>query len=106
MPPIVQVTDLRKHYGEIEAVRGISFFVERGEVFDFAALDTERFEQRELGERLQIFDLRAVQLKLGQGRQLSERRDVFDLRAPQIQPIELLQLAERREIAHLVDGGA
>ena len=33
MPPIVQVTDLRKHYGEIEAVRGISFFVERGEVF-------------------------------------------------------------------------
>ncbi len=33
MPPIVQVTDLRKRYGEIEAVRGISFFVEPGEVF-------------------------------------------------------------------------
>jgi ABC-2 type transport system ATP-binding protein len=33
MPPIVQVTDLRKRYGDIEAVRGISFFVEPGEVF-------------------------------------------------------------------------
>jgi ABC-2 type transport system ATP-binding protein len=33
MPPIVQVTDLRKRYGQIEAVRGISFFVEPGEVF-------------------------------------------------------------------------
>ena len=33
MTPIVQVTDLRKRYGEIEAVRGISFFVEPGEVF-------------------------------------------------------------------------
>jgi len=33
MPPIVQVNDLRKRYGEIEAVRGISFFVEPGEVF-------------------------------------------------------------------------
>ncbi|MGH2471743.1 MAG: ABC transporter ATP-binding protein [Candidatus Limnocylindria bacterium] len=33
MPPIVQVTDLRKRYGEIEAVRGISFDVEQGEVF-------------------------------------------------------------------------
>src|SRR6266550_2669827 len=31
--PIVQVTDLRKRYGDIEAVRGISFFVEPGEVF-------------------------------------------------------------------------
>ena len=33
MTPIVQVNDLRKRYGEIEAVRGISFFVESGEVF-------------------------------------------------------------------------
>ena len=33
MTPIVQVADLRKRYGEIEAVRGISFFVEPGEVF-------------------------------------------------------------------------
>src|SRR5438105_4609496 len=33
MPPIVQVNDLRKRYGDIEAVRGISFFVEPGEVF-------------------------------------------------------------------------
>ena len=33
MPPIVQVADLRKRYGEIEAVRGISFVVEAGEVF-------------------------------------------------------------------------
>ena len=33
MPPIVQVDDLRKRYGDIEAVRGISFFVEPGEVF-------------------------------------------------------------------------
>jgi ABC-2 type transport system ATP-binding protein len=33
MPPIVQVRDLRKRYGEIEAVRGISFTVEAGEVF-------------------------------------------------------------------------
>jgi ABC-2 type transport system ATP-binding protein len=33
MPPIVQVNDLRKRYGEIEAVRGVSFTVEPGEVF-------------------------------------------------------------------------
>src|SRR5438094_9925915 len=33
MPPIVQVADLRKRYGEIEAVRGISFDVQQGEVF-------------------------------------------------------------------------
>jgi ABC-2 type transport system ATP-binding protein len=33
MTPIVQVVDLRKRYGDIEAVRGISFDVERGEVF-------------------------------------------------------------------------
>jgi len=33
MTPIVQVNDLRKRYGEIEAVRGISFFVEPGQVF-------------------------------------------------------------------------
>src|SRR5216117_4588597 len=33
MPPVVQVNNLRKRYGEIEAVRGISFQVETGEVF-------------------------------------------------------------------------
>jgi ABC-2 type transport system ATP-binding protein len=33
MPPIVQVNDLRKRYGDIDAVRGISFVVEPGEVF-------------------------------------------------------------------------
>src|SRR5438445_13459455 len=33
MPSVVQVNDLRKRYGEIEAVRGISFQVESGEVF-------------------------------------------------------------------------
>jgi ABC-2 type transport system ATP-binding protein len=33
MPAIVQVSDLRKRYGDIEAVRGISFSVEAGEVF-------------------------------------------------------------------------
>jgi ABC-2 type transport system ATP-binding protein len=33
MPAIVQVTDLRKRYGQIEAVRGITFSVEAGEVF-------------------------------------------------------------------------
>ena len=33
MPPIVTVRDLRKRYGEIEAVAGISFEVQKGEVF-------------------------------------------------------------------------
>src|SRR5438445_1239857 len=33
MPSVVQVNDLRKRYGEIEAVRGITFEVESGEVF-------------------------------------------------------------------------
>jgi ABC-2 type transport system ATP-binding protein len=33
MTAIVQVTDLRKRYGDIEAVRGITFAVETGEVF-------------------------------------------------------------------------
>jgi ABC-2 type transport system ATP-binding protein len=33
MAPIVQVADLKKRYGDIEAVRGITFDVEQGEVF-------------------------------------------------------------------------
>ena len=33
MPPILQVRDLVKKYGEFEAVKGISFTVEEGEVF-------------------------------------------------------------------------
>jgi ABC-2 type transport system ATP-binding protein len=31
--PAIEVTDLRKSYGPVEAVRGLSFNVERGEVF-------------------------------------------------------------------------
>jgi ABC-2 type transport system ATP-binding protein len=31
--PAIEVTDLRKSYGPVEAVRGLSFDVERGEVF-------------------------------------------------------------------------
>ena len=31
--PAIEVTDLRKSYGDVEAVRGVSFAVERGEVF-------------------------------------------------------------------------
>jgi ABC-2 type transport system ATP-binding protein len=33
MPAAVTVTDLRKSYGHLEAVRGVSFEIERGEVF-------------------------------------------------------------------------
>src|SRR5258708_969807 len=33
MAAIVSVKELRKRYGEIEAVRGISFEVEEGEIF-------------------------------------------------------------------------
>ena len=33
MPPVIEVTDLRKSYGNVEAVRGVSFSVGRGEVF-------------------------------------------------------------------------
>jgi len=33
MPPAVIVTDLRKSYGQLEAVRGVSFEIEQGEVF-------------------------------------------------------------------------
>src|SRR5438105_4676490 len=33
MPPAIAVTDLRKSYGQLEAVRGISFEIEAGEVF-------------------------------------------------------------------------
>ena len=29
----IEVHDLRKSYGDVEAVRGVSFSVERGEVF-------------------------------------------------------------------------
>jgi ABC-2 type transport system ATP-binding protein len=31
--PMIQVQDLHKRYGQVEAVRGVSFFVEQGEVF-------------------------------------------------------------------------
>src|SRR3954453_23097077 len=34
-PPAIEVTDLTKSYGEVEAVRGVSFTVPRGEVFGF-----------------------------------------------------------------------
>jgi ABC-2 type transport system ATP-binding protein len=34
-PPAIEVTDLVKSYGDIEAVRGVSFSVPRGEVFGF-----------------------------------------------------------------------
>src|ERR1700758_4351488 len=33
--PVVQVTDLVKRYGELEAVRGINFEVQPGETFGF-----------------------------------------------------------------------
>jgi ABC-2 type transport system ATP-binding protein len=32
-PPAIEVRDLRKTYGELEAVRGIDFSVERGEIY-------------------------------------------------------------------------
>lgn len=32
---IIEVTDLRKHYGDVEAVKGISFSVAGGEIFGF-----------------------------------------------------------------------
>ena len=31
--PAIEVTDLHKSYGAVEAVRGVSFSVQRGEVF-------------------------------------------------------------------------
>jgi ABC-2 type transport system ATP-binding protein len=34
-PPAIEVTDLGKSYGDVEAVRGVSFTVPRGEVFGF-----------------------------------------------------------------------
>src|ERR1044071_2875606 len=34
-PPAIEVTDLTKTYGDVEAVRGVSFAVPRGEVFGF-----------------------------------------------------------------------
>jgi ABC-2 type transport system ATP-binding protein len=34
-PPAIEVDDLAKTYGEVEAVRGVSFTVARGEVFGF-----------------------------------------------------------------------
>src|SRR5438105_15929753 len=33
--PAIEVEDLRKRYGEVEAVRGVSFSVAEGEVFSF-----------------------------------------------------------------------
>jgi ABC-2 type transport system ATP-binding protein len=35
IPPAIEVTDLVKSYGDVEAVRGVSFTVPRGEVFGF-----------------------------------------------------------------------
>jgi ABC-2 type transport system ATP-binding protein len=33
MPPVISVADLHRSYGAVEAVRGVSFAVERGQVF-------------------------------------------------------------------------
>jgi ABC-2 type transport system ATP-binding protein len=35
MPPAIEVKDLKKSFGDVEAVRGVSFTVEPGEVFGF-----------------------------------------------------------------------
>jgi ABC-2 type transport system ATP-binding protein len=35
MTTVVEVRELRKRYGEIEAVRGVSFSVREGETFGF-----------------------------------------------------------------------
>ena len=35
LPSAIEVTDLVKSYGDVEAVRGVSFTVPRGEVFGF-----------------------------------------------------------------------
>src|SRR3978361_1384992 len=34
-PPAIAVNDLRKSFGDVEAVRGVSFDVEAGEIFGF-----------------------------------------------------------------------
>src|SRR3954453_4708628 len=34
-PPAIEVTDLTKSYGDVEAVRGVDLHVPRGEVFGF-----------------------------------------------------------------------
>jgi ABC-type phosphonate transport system ATPase subunit len=31
--PVIRVADLKKHYGDVKAVDGVTFEVERGEVF-------------------------------------------------------------------------
>jgi ABC-2 type transport system ATP-binding protein len=33
MPPVLEVTDVRKHFGPVEALRGVSLAVEEGEMF-------------------------------------------------------------------------
>jgi hypothetical protein len=38
-PPAIEVAGLTKTYGEVEAVRGVSFTVARGEVFGFLGPD-------------------------------------------------------------------
>ncbi|MEN6461877.1 MAG: ABC transporter, partial [Syntrophomonas sp.] len=35
MNKIIEVKNLRKSYGEIQAVKGISFYVEQGKLFSF-----------------------------------------------------------------------
>ena len=33
MPPVLEVTDVRKHFGPVEALRGVSLAVDEGEMF-------------------------------------------------------------------------
>ena len=38
MSHMIEVRDLKKSYGDIEAVKGISFYVEKGKLFAFWGL--------------------------------------------------------------------
>ncbi len=80
MPPVIEVTDLRKSYGNVEAVRGVSFSVGRGEVFGLLGPNgagktttveiLEGFRRRSAGEVLVLGQdpaerSRALQEKVG-----------------------------------------
>lgn len=38
MEPVIQVKDLKKYFGDVKAVDGISFQVEQGELFGFLGI--------------------------------------------------------------------
>jgi ABC-2 type transport system ATP-binding protein len=97
---IIQVEGLRKHYGDVEAVAGISFEVQQGEIFGFlgpnGAGKTSTIEMIEGYRKVDGGQVRVMGMDpVGDGREIKERIGIMLQETAlyeNLRVIELLQL--------------